>query len=60
VRVYTIAPGAVETQMFRKILSPEQFPTENTISPVEVAEVVGQCVAGDSKYRSGEVIWLSK
>jgi NAD(P)-dependent dehydrogenase (short-subunit alcohol dehydrogenase family) len=60
IRVHTIAPGAVETQMFRNILSPQEFPTENTLSPQDVAKVVGQCVVGQSRYISGEVIWLSK
>jgi len=60
VRVYTIAPGAVETQMLRKILSPQQFPTENTLSPEEVAQVVADCIANDQRYSSGEVIWLNK
>ncbi len=60
VRVHTIAPGAVETPMFRKLLSPQAFPTENTLSPEEVARVVAQCVAGDLRYTSGEVIWLAK
>lgn len=60
VRVHTIAPGAVETPMLRSILSPQQFPTENTLSPADVARVVLQCTQGDLRYTSGEVIWLSK
>jgi NAD(P)-dependent dehydrogenase (short-subunit alcohol dehydrogenase family) len=60
IRVHTIAPGAVETQMFRNILSPQEFPTENTLSPDEVATLVGQCVLGGGGHVSGEVIWLSK
>jgi NAD(P)-dependent dehydrogenase (short-subunit alcohol dehydrogenase family) len=61
VRVHTIAPGAVETPMFRSILSPQQFPTENTLAPAEVARVVAQCVSGtELRYTSGEVIWMSK
>lgn len=60
VRVHTIAPGAVETAMFRAIATPEQFPRENTLSPEDVAAVVAQCVTGQLKYTSGEVIYLHK
>jgi NAD(P)-dependent dehydrogenase (short-subunit alcohol dehydrogenase family) len=60
VRVHTIAPGAVETAMLRQVVSVEQLPTEQTLSPREVARVVVQCVTGELKHTSGEVIWLSK
>jgi meso-butanediol dehydrogenase/(S,S)-butanediol dehydrogenase/diacetyl reductase len=60
IRVYTIAPGAVETKMFRAIMSPQQYPTEKTLDPADVAKVIAQCVAGDLQYTSGEVIWLHK
>lgn len=60
IRVHTIAPGAVETAMFRAILSEEQFPREKTLSPEEVAEVIVSCVRGDLRYTSGEVIYLQK
>lgn len=60
IRVYTVAPGAVETAMFRGILSKEQYPPENTLDPADVARVIGQCVAGDLRFTSGEVIWVRK
>jgi len=60
VRVYTIAPGAVETAMFRAILSPEQFPVDNTLRPQEVAQLVADCIKGEARYKSGEVIWISR
>jgi NAD(P)-dependent dehydrogenase (short-subunit alcohol dehydrogenase family) len=60
VRVYTIAPGAVETEMFRGVMTAEQFPTERTLQPVDVAQTIVQCVAGDLQYTSGEVIWMHK
>jgi ornithine cyclodeaminase/alanine dehydrogenase-like protein (mu-crystallin family) len=46
--------------MLRSIFSTQQLPTEKTMSPADVAAEVGRCVAGESPYRSGEVIWLSK
>jgi len=60
VRVHTIAPGAVETAMFRKLLTPEQYPTEKTLAPSDVAKVVADCITGPLAHTSGEVIWLSK
>jgi NAD(P)-dependent dehydrogenase (short-subunit alcohol dehydrogenase family) len=60
VRVYTIAPGAVETEMFRGIMNAEQFPTERTLQPADVARIVVQCIAGDLQFTSGEVIWMRK
>lgn len=60
VRAHCIAPGAVETAMFRQILSEEQFPKEKVLQPEEVASVIAQCVRGDLRYASGEVIYLHK
>lgn len=60
VRVHTIAPGAVETAMFRQNVTPEQFPTDRTLSPEEVGRVILQCVLGEMRYTSGEVIYLHK
>jgi NAD(P)-dependent dehydrogenase (short-subunit alcohol dehydrogenase family) len=60
IRVHVVAPGAVETPMFRKLRSPQEFPTHLTLQPADVARVIGQCVAGDLRYTSGEVIYIHK
>jgi NAD(P)-dependent dehydrogenase (short-subunit alcohol dehydrogenase family) len=60
VRVHAVAPGAVETGMFRSLMSPEQFPTEKTLAPSDVAKVVADCITGELAHTSGEVIWLHK
>lgn len=60
VRVHTIAPAAVETEMFRKIMTRDQYPPEKALSPADVARVIVQCVRGDLRYASGEVIYLHK
>lgn len=60
VRVHTVAPGAVETGMFRSLMTPEQYPAEKTLDPADVARVIGLCVSGDLRYTSGEVIHLHK
>jgi NAD(P)-dependent dehydrogenase (short-subunit alcohol dehydrogenase family) len=60
IRVHTVAPGAVETGMFRAIATTAQWPEEKTLAPQEVAAVIGQCVCGDLRYTSGEVIFMSK
>jgi 3-oxoacyl-[acyl-carrier protein] reductase len=60
VRVHTIAPAATETEMFRGIMTAEQYPAEKTLDPEDVARAVLQCVRGDLRYASGEVIYLHK
>ena len=60
IRVHTVAPGAVETGMFRAIMTEEQFPRSKTMEPEEVARVIAHCVTGELKYTSGEVIYLQR
>jgi 3-oxoacyl-[acyl-carrier protein] reductase len=60
ISVHTIAPGATETAMFRKLMSREQFSPDKTLDPAAVATVVAQCVTGELKHTSGEVIWVHK
>lgn len=60
VRVHTIAPAAVETSMFRGILTEEQYPPEKALAPRDVAKVIADCVSGSLACTSGEVIYLRK
>ena len=60
VRVHTIAPAAVETAMFRGIVTEAQYPREKALAPADVARVIGQCVRGELCHTSGEVIYLHK
>jgi len=60
IRVHCVAPGAVETGMLRGLVSKEQYPPENTLDPAEVARVIANCICGDLKHSSGEVIYLHK
>ena len=60
VRVHTLMLGAVETAMFRKIRTPEQWPSSKTLDPADVAATIVQCVRGNLRYTSGEVITLHK
>ena len=60
IAVHTIAPGAVETAMFRQIMTPDQYSPDKTLTPEAVADVIAQCVTGRLAHTRGEVIYLHK
>jgi NAD(P)-dependent dehydrogenase (short-subunit alcohol dehydrogenase family) len=60
VHVHVVAPGATETGMLRELFSPDQFPTEKTLLPRDVARIIVGCVRGELIYTSGEVIYVHK
>jgi NAD(P)-dependent dehydrogenase (short-subunit alcohol dehydrogenase family) len=59
-RVHGVAPAGVETKMLRSVASVEQYPPSKTLDPADVADVIAQCVRGDLRYTSGEVIYVHK
>jgi NAD(P)-dependent dehydrogenase (short-subunit alcohol dehydrogenase family) len=60
VRVHTVAPSATETEMFRGIMTKDQYPADKTLDPADVARIIGRSVTGDLRYTSGEVIYVHK
>jgi 3-oxoacyl-[acyl-carrier protein] reductase len=60
VRVHVVAPGAVETEMFRGLFSEQQFGRDRTLDPAEVGRVIAGCICGDLACTSGEVLWIHK
>jgi len=60
IRVHTIAPAAVETGMFRSLMSKEQYGEDKTLPPAEIARIVAQCITGELAGTSGEVIHVHK
>ncbi len=60
IRVHAIGPGAVETAMFRNLLTPDEYPTNLALSPEEVAEGVLACINGPLRHTTGQVTYLKK
>ena len=58
ITAYSVAPGAVETDMLRTVLSVEQMPAARTHDPEAIADVITACVLGKRRADSGRVIEL--
>lgn len=58
IRAFAVAPGAVETAMLRAIVSEDDLPPDQTLSPEQVAGVVVSCVVGERDDENGSVILI--
>lgn len=58
IRAYAIAPGAVETEMLRGVVSEQMLPRSKTLTPERVAELICESAAGDHVDQNGETIPL--
>ncbi len=58
IRVYGVAPGAVETGMLRGLLP--DYPAEKTLEPDEVAALVELLLAPACRYVSGQTLVINK
>lgn len=60
IRCLAIAPGGVETEMFRALPGAADVPAETLLAPEEVAEVIADAITGSLSHASGEVVRLRK
>jgi 3-oxoacyl-[acyl-carrier protein] reductase len=58
IRVFAVAPGAVETRMLRTAFP--DFPRDRTLQPSDIADVVGALVAPECRYASGQTVFVRK
>ncbi|MCP3906056.1 MAG: SDR family oxidoreductase [Planctomycetes bacterium] len=59
IRPFNIAPGAIETEMLRKLIPEEQLPRDRTLAPGDVARVICDCILGRRDAEIGTTIRLS-
>jgi NAD(P)-dependent dehydrogenase (short-subunit alcohol dehydrogenase family) len=60
IRVVAIAPGAVDTPMFRNLVGEENVHPEQVLHPDDVAAAVVQVVSGALQHASGDTIYLHR
>ena len=56
VRAFSIAPGAVETEMLRTIVDETMVPTEKAMEPAEIARLVLECLDGERDAQAGQTL----
>ncbi len=58
IRVFAVAPGAVETKMLRDAFP--DFPSDQTLQPTDVAEIVHALCQPACRYATGQVVFARK
>ncbi len=58
IRVYAVAPAAVETRMLRSAFP--DFPADQTLPPSDIADVVFAAAGPNGEYENGQTVFVSK
>ncbi len=58
IRLFAVAPGAVETRMLRDALP--SFPADQALQPADVADVVYALAQPECRYATGQTIFVNK
>lgn len=59
VEAYSIAPGAVETEMLRSLVDDSMLPPEKAMSPAEIAQLTTDCLGGLRPSDAGKVLYAA-
>ncbi|MCX5691867.1 MAG: SDR family NAD(P)-dependent oxidoreductase, partial [Planctomycetota bacterium] len=58
IKAFAVAPGAVETELLRTIVTRDMLPEAMTLAPAQVAAVIVDCIRGEHDAQNGEPIWV--
>ncbi|MEL7238177.1 MAG: SDR family oxidoreductase, partial [Planctomycetota bacterium] len=58
IRAYAVAPGGVETKMFRDLPDVADVPSEKLLTPADVATTILDCL--DGKHPTGDVVRIER
>jgi NAD(P)-dependent dehydrogenase (short-subunit alcohol dehydrogenase family) len=59
IQSYSVAPGAVETDLLRSIVDEENVPRDRALAPEAVAQVIAECVGGSRVSENGGTLWIT-
>lgn len=59
VEAYSIAPGAVETEMLRSLVDDSQLPPAKAMDPAEIARLTRACLEGERPDDAGKVLYAA-
>jgi NAD(P)-dependent dehydrogenase (short-subunit alcohol dehydrogenase family) len=56
IRGFAVAPGCVDTDLLRSLVTEDQVPLSKRLMPAAVAQVIADCVQGKRDAENGQVI----
>lgn len=58
IKVFAVAPGAVETPLLRSIIDEDMLPGNKCLTPESVGQLIADCVLGRRDPESGRTLWM--